>query len=100
MSNGNQINVSYIVTNGPAGNGASNFTFSGTLNDNTNAVITATVGVIVTNTASQNGDNIQSTESVRYYAPRLYASQYRAVTASDYEALLPSIYPNIESVTA
>lgn len=100
ISNTNQINASYIVTNGPAGNGASNFTFSGTIKDNTDAIISATIGIIVTNTASENGDIIQSTESVRYYAPRLYAAQNRAVTAGDYEALLPSIYPNIESVTA
>ena len=100
LSNTNRIESSYIVTNGPTGNGASNFTFSGSIKDNTDASISATVGVVVTNTASQNGDNIQTTESVRYYAPRLYAAQNRAVTAGDYEALLPSIYPNIESVTA
>ena len=99
LSNTNRIESSYIVTNGPTGNGASNFTFSGSIKDNTDASISATVGVVVTNTASQNGDNIQTTESVRYYAPRLYAAQNRAVTAGDYEALLPSIYPNIESVT-
>lgn len=100
LNNTNQVSASYIVTNGPTGNGASNFTFSGSIKDNTDASISATVGVVVTNTASQNGDNIQSTESVRYYAPRMYAAQNRAVTAGDYEALLPSIYPNIESVTA
>jgi hypothetical protein len=100
LSNTNRIDASYIVTNGPAGNGASNFTFSGSIKDNTDAIISATIGIIVTNTASENGDIIQSTESVRYYAPRLYAAQNRAVTAGDYEALLPSIYPNIESVTA
>ena len=100
LSNTNQVSASYIVTNGPAGNGASNFTFSGSIKDNTDAIISATIGIIVTNTASENGDIIQSTESVRYYAPRLYAAQNRAVTAGDYEALLPSIYPNIESVTA
>ena len=100
LSNNNQINASYITTNGAAGNGASNFSFSGTLRDNNDAVLNATVGPVITNTASQNGDSIQSLESVRYYAPRMYAAQYRAVTAGDYEALLPSIYPNIESVTA
>lgn len=100
LSNTNTIDASYIVTNGPAGNGASNFTFSGSIKDNTDAIISTAVDVIVTNTASENGDIIQSTESVRYYAPRLYAAQNRAVTAGDYEALLPSIYPNIESVTA
>lgn len=100
LSNTNIIDASYIVTNGPAGNGASNFTFSGSIKDNTDAIINTAVDIIVTNTASENGDIIQSTESVRYYAPRLYAAQNRAVTAGDYEALLPSIYPNIESVTA
>ena len=100
LSNNNQINASYIVTNGPAGNGASNFTFSGTLIDNVGNSISSSVGVIVTNVEAQNGDDIQSIESVRYYAPRLYASQYRAVTANDYESLIPSIYPNIESITA
>jgi hypothetical protein len=100
LGNSNQVNVSYIVTNGPAGNGASNFTFSGTIKDNTDATLNVNIGAIVTNSLSQNGDNIQSIESVRYYAPKLYAAQNRAVTAGDYEALLPSIYPNIESVTA
>lgn len=103
LQNNNQIVSSYITTNGPAGNGASNFIFSGTLYGNdgtTSSLINPSVGAIVTNVAAQNGDNIQSVESVRYYAPRLYASQRRAVTAGDYEALLPTIYPNIESVTA
>jgi len=100
LSNGSEITVSYIVTNGPSGNGASNFTFSGILRDNNDNILSASIGSVVTNLAAQNGDNIQSVESVRYYSPRLYASQYRAVTAGDYEALLPSIYPNIESVTA
>jgi len=100
ITNGSQITASYIVTNGPAGNGASNFTFSGTIQDNSNNALSPNVGIVVTNVPSQNGDDIQSTDSIRYYAPRLYASQYRAVTAGDYEALLPSIYSNIESVTA
>ena len=50
--------------------------------------------------ASENGDDIESVQSIRNYAPRRFAAQNRAVTATDYEALLPSIYPNIESVSA
>lgn len=100
LSNANQITVTYITTNGKLGNGASNFTFSGQLRGNNNQAISNAVGTIITNTASENGDDIQSTESVRYYSPRVYAAQRRAVTAADYEALLPTIYPNIESVTA
>ncbi len=98
--NGSVITVSYITTDGKDGNGASNFTFSGTAVGDDSSNLSGNTGVIVTNEAASNGDNIQSTESVRYYAPRLYASQYRAVTTGDYEALLPSLFPNIESVTA
>ena len=100
LINNNEINVSYIVTNGKSGNGASNFTFSGRILSDTNTDISSKVAFLDTNQSSQNGDDIQSLESVRYYAPRLYSSQYRAVTAADYEALIPSIYPNIESITA
>lgn len=100
LSNGDVINVSYIITNGSNGNGASNFTFSGEIVGNDGSNLSNKIGVIATNEASNNGDMIQSIESVRYYAPRLYASQHRAVTSNDYEAILPSIYPNIESVTA
>lgn len=100
LSNGDVINVSYIITNGSNGNGASNFTFSGEIVGNDGLNLSNKIGVIATNEASNNGDMIQSIESVRYYAPRLYASQHRAVTSNDYEAILPSIYPNIESVTA
>jgi hypothetical protein len=100
LSAGNEITVSYIVTNGKSGNGPSNFTFSGNIISDTGASISQNAGLIITNSPASNGDNIQSIESVRYYSPRLYASQYRAVTASDYEALIPSIYPNIESITA
>jgi hypothetical protein len=98
--NGSVITVSYITTDGKDGNGASNFTFSGTLVGEDSSNLSGNVGSVITNSAAENGDNIQPTESVRYYAPRLYASQYRAVTANDYEALLPSIFPNVESVTA
>ena len=100
LINGDKINVSYIVTNGSSGNGASNFTFSGEIVGNDGSNLSNKIGVVITNSASNNGDNIQSIESIRYYAPRLYASQHRAVTSNDYEAILPSIYPNIESVTA
>lgn len=100
LENQNYITITYITSNGKEGNGISNFTFSGTIIDNFGNNISGKIGLINTNNASQNGDDIQSIESIRYYAPRLYASQYRAVTTSDYEALIPSIYPNIESVTA
>jgi hypothetical protein len=98
--NGSTVNVSYIVSNGLAGNGAANFTFSGILEDNNLNSITTGISLIQTITPSENGDEIESIESVKYLSPRVYASQYRAVTANDYVGLLPFLFPNIESVSA
>jgi hypothetical protein len=54
--------------------------------------------VITTNQSSQNGSDIESVDSIKYFAPRIYSSQYRAVTARDYEAIIKKIYPETESV--
>ena len=50
--------------------------------------------------ASENGDSIESIDNIKYLAPRVYASQYRAVTPNDYTSLIPFLYPNIDSVSA
>ena len=36
--------------------------------------------------------------SIKYFAPRLYSAQYRAVTPRDYEAIIQNIFPRTESV--
>lgn len=97
---GNIIQISYIRTDGTTGNGVRDFNFAGNLKDQDGATISNFEPFLVTNKPSENGDEIESLQSVKYYAPRRYASQHRAVTASDYEAILPSVYPNIESVSA
>lgn len=98
--NGSGIFISYIVTNGSSGNGPSNFTFSGSLIDNNNNVITSGISLVTTQSPAQNGDEIESIDSIKYLAPRVYASQYRAVTATDYQSLIPFIFPYVDSVTA
>ena len=100
LQSGNIINASYITSDGPDGNGVANFRFVATLKDDQGAAITNADGEFNAQAPSENGDEIEPVESVKYYAPRLYSSQYRAVTAADYEAILPTIYPNIESVSA
>ena len=49
--------------------------------------------------AASNGGDIESIDSIKYFAPRLYSSQYRAVTARDYESIVQQVYPNTESVS-
>jgi len=90
--NGSRISVSYIITNGTLGNGASNFTFSGLLKDNSGLDVTIGISSPITISKSADGDEIESLDSIKFIAPRIYASQFRAVTSNDYKALIPSIY--------
>ena len=98
-SDGTIITANYIITDGRDGNGASSFSFSGTLENATGGIISPGTVTITTNQSSINGGDIEPIDSIKYYAPRLYSSQYRAVTSRDYEAIIKRIYPDTESVS-
>ena len=101
LENSAVITANYIVTSGKDGNGADTFSFAGSFKDadDRNVVVTNTI-TVTTNQSAQNGSEIETIDSIRYFAPRLYSSQYRAVTASDYESIIKSkIYRNAESVS-
>ena len=100
LDNGNVIDISYIKTEGKNGNGVSRVSFAGIIETQDGVAETNVTTAVSPQYPSENGDEIEDLRSVRYYAPRLYSSQHRAVTASDYEAILPSVYANIESVSA
>jgi hypothetical protein len=95
----NYIEVAYSICNGEETNGISQFVFSGRILDNNGRVISSGISVITTNVPSYGGANIESVPSIKKYAPRIYASQNRAVTSNDYEALIPRIYAETESVS-
>jgi len=96
----NVVEVGYITSGGEDGNGISEYTFAGQLVDNNGAPITSGISLINTDQKSFGGSNIESVESIKKNAPQIYASQNRAVTAADYEVLIPRIYPEAESVSA
>ncbi len=98
-SDGTIITANYIITDGRDGNGASSFSFSGTLEDASSNIIDPGTVTITTNQSSINGGDIEPVDSIKYYAPRLYSSQYRAVTSRDYETIIKRIYPDTESVS-
>ena len=100
LSEPNYITVRYIVSNGSDANGLSSFVFNGTIVDQSERIVTSGISLLTTIESSQLGDSIETVESVKKYATRIYASRNRAVTAADYEALIPSIYPEAESVSA
>ena len=94
------ITVSYIVTDGVEGNGPASFTYAGSVVSSTNQIsLPSTTPTIATVSAAANGGSIESIDSIKYFAPRLYSSQYRAVTARDYESIIQQIYANTESVS-
>jgi hypothetical protein len=96
----NVIVANYIVTSGESGNNLANFSFSGSLVSNNGSVVTNGISIVTTNQSSYGGKAIESVNSVKKYATQIYASQNRAVTASDYEAIVPNIYAETESVSA
>ena len=101
LSNENYITATYVTTAGRDGNGAAEFSFIGQLLDQDGGSVDASnISLVNTIEPSRDGDEIESISSIKYYAPRIYSSQYRAVTAADYEGVLAYVYPNVESVSA
>jgi len=103
LEENNYITIRYLTTNGDAGNGLSDFSFSGRLTyvrDGQEYTIASGISLLTTEVSSRGGSSIESVDSVKKYAPRIYASQNRAVTADDYETLIPArIYPDTESIS-
>jgi hypothetical protein len=99
LENLNYIEVTYNITNGESANGINSFSFSGRIVDNNGGVINTGISLITANSSSQSGRELESVDSIKKYAPRIYASQNRAVTSTDYESLIPKIYPEAESVS-
>jgi hypothetical protein len=99
LETGDIITVNYIVSDGENGNGASAFSFSGLVLDQNENPISPDDVVLTTAYGARYGASIESVESVKYYAPKIYATQNRTVTSRDYETVIRNIYPNTESVS-
>ena len=103
LEEGNYITANYIVSNGDAANGVSNFSFAGRVVYNRNGVeynVTSGISLVSTGLVSSGGENIETVESIKKFAPRIYATQNRALTSNDYETLIPAkIYPETESIS-
>ena len=99
LENNSVVTVRYIVTDGAAGNGPSLFDFQGNFVDESGIRVIPSASVPITTVQKAiNGGEIESLSSIKYFAPRMYSAQHRAVTSRDYEAIIQSIYPNTESV--
>ena len=93
LSDGNIVILEYVVTNKEEANGSSSFSLSSNIGGFTDVTI-------VTKSNAQGGSEPETKESIRFNAPLQYTSQDRAVTTTDYETLIKSIYPNVQSISA
>ncbi|AOV58828.1 baseplate wedge subunit [Synechococcus phage S-CAM3] len=92
------IEVSYLTTNGTSTNGASQFTFAGTLVDDSDQVYPVSISNVETVSNASGGAAIESIDKIRFNAPKQYATQNRAVTAADYAAIVRKIYPAVSDI--
>ena len=103
LEEGSYVTANYIVSNGDAANGISSFDFSGRLTYTRNGVeynVTSGVSLLTTGVIASGGQNIETIESIKKFAPRIYATQNRALTSNDYETIIPAkIYPETESIS-
>ena len=91
LIDGNIVILKYVVSNGTVANGAVSFTASGSISGFSDITTT-------TMTEAAGGADIETEDSIKYNAPFSYAAQNRTVTAKDYAAIVPTIYPNVESI--
>ena len=103
LQDGNVIRAKFIITSGADANGIKSFSYAGRLTYTRNGVelnVTSGIGLLFTPAQSSGGEDIESIDSVRKYAPQIYATQNRALSANDYEILIPNkIYPETESIS-
>lgn len=93
------VSISYTTSSGTGANGLTSFDFIGTVKDNNSSSITSGITVSLIS-APDGGADRESTEAIKFSAPKFYSSFGRAVSTRDYEVLLPQIYPNIQSISA
>jgi hypothetical protein len=102
LQNNQFIEVSYLVTNGPATNGARTFTFAGVLEDlNGNSNYPVNISILNNLTIpADGGENIEQISSIKFNAPKYFGTQDRAVTAQDYASIIigKNIYPAIADI--
>lgn len=99
LENGNVVEIIYRVCETTAPNGAQNFTAVGY--SGYNAAITTTqyeVETISLVTAATYGDEKESIDSIKFYAPKLYEAQNRAVTKKDYQTFILNNFSYVQSV--
>ncbi len=99
--NGAIIECEYRITKGERANGARQFWANFDPTATVDGLSTELTNVPTTTTLqdADAGAYSESTESIRYYAPRHFQAQERAIVAADYESALRERFPEISAVS-
>ena len=77
LTDGNIVRLSYLTTSGTSSYGANSFVVMGSVGGYSNTVVTPVI-------SSSTGSAKESITSIKFQAPKSFASQGRAVTKEDY----------------
>ncbi len=88
---GDEISISYLVTNNDHANGASTFSMATAINGNSDVTFTNTI-------SASGGKDIETEDQIKFSASKFYTSQNRLVTVQDYKAKLQELYPGADSI--
>lgn len=92
LTNGNIVNMSYLITNGSASNKSNNFTATSSISPYT----TYTVSPIF---EAAGGSEKETADSVKLNSTLQYATQNRLVTTKDYESYIKRVYGAVDSIS-
>lgn len=100
LENGNVVEVSYIVCNEDETNGFQNFVFTGRLVDGNGSTVSNGGISLTVDQPAIGGSKLESIKSIKNYASRYLSTQNRAVTTTDYETLIPKLFPKAQSAVS
>jgi len=98
LDNGDVVTVKYTTSAGTGANGLKVFENIGTYRDNLGNAITSGITISAVS-FPDGGAEPESTEAIKFSAPKFYSAFGRAVSTRDYEAIIPQIYPNVSSIS-
>ena len=97
LLNGDVVTTTYTTSSGIGANGLLQFENIATFIDDEGQSVTSGITITLTE-RPEGGKFAETTEAIKFSAPKFYSAFGRAVSTQDYEAIIPNIYPNVASI--
>ncbi|HYT43335.1 MAG TPA: hypothetical protein VEP90_13440 [Methylomirabilota bacterium] len=94
--NGSLVVADYRVSSGSPPNGASRFSINFDPTNPFNELVGNVT--LVVNTNALGGAPIEDIETTRFYAPRWFQTQERAIVPTDYQVLMQTQFPEVQAI--